>query len=205
MENERLARIRLVTRRYDDMQGLVRGSMGVGFIVGAGVFVLVPGDLAIYVSVLVFLSLALPGARLAEKYYADRFGRVAQPAESRRPRPTVIGLIFGLILGLTTIAAKIAGPGYPINIFLMCASFLGWQLVRDWPLRKYLIIDVCAASMASALFVGQTPPGTDEYFVMCFAITGAAAMITGWLDHRFLVRTLPGVQDRQEPQYADTL
>jgi hypothetical protein len=201
MENPQLARIRLVTRRYAELQGLGRCLLGAGSVAGAGVSGVVPGDYDIFVIGLVWLSVVVSGRPIVLKYYADRFGRVAQPSESQQPKFWLLFLLFGV----PTMIAQAVGPGYPNAMFLSIAIFLAWQLVRDWPVRKHLIIDVGAASLASALFVGETMPGTGEYWAMAFTITGAAAMITGALDHRLLVRTLPGVHDRQEHRYADTL
>lgn len=201
-ETERLERIRLVTRRYDELQGLTRCSFGLGCIVAAAVSVATPaGSLNFVVAALAGLSVLVPSARIARQYYSERFGRVAHETDESKWR----GWVIGGAAGMSAIVEQNIGPRYPQPFFVAIALFLAWSLVRDWPWRKYLIVDVCAAVFASALYVGVAPAEKEPYWWMCVALMGSAALITGMCDHRLLVRTLTATRSPQEQPHADAV
>lgn len=201
-DNERLARIELVTRRYGDLQGLGRCCLGLGLIIGGGVSTwMPPGDLEWFVPMLVALPVCVFGKILSDRYYKARFGRVSQlPIESNRPF-----LVIFSVCGVLTGVQNLAGPGYPNAMFLIFAIFALRALIQDWPLRKYLILDVSAAAIASALYIDVAPgdPKVDYYW-MGFTLLGAAALITGKFDHHLLVRTLSVTDGREESQHAES-
>ncbi len=213
MNEKQQARIRLVTRRYHELQGLGRCCWGLGLVAGSLVAAhVLKSDWGLLWVLLVFAGVAVPGTVVSERLYKQRFGRVAALDQDG---PRRMGLLMGAAFGCAFIVERhFAGPGYPHPFFMVLAAISAWPLVRDWPLRKYLVVEVAATVLISALYVTVKPvalPDNDtflrESFIwQGFGLLGLALMVTGMLDHRLLVSTLPGLHEPLgQGEHADTL
>jgi hypothetical protein len=213
MNEKQQVRIRLVTRRYHELQGLGGCCWGLGMVAGSLVAPhALQSDWGLLWVMLVFAGIAVPGKLLSDRLYKQRFGRVATFDEDG---PLTNGLLMGVAFGCAFIVEKdFAGPGYPHPFFLLIGAIAARPLVRDWPLRKYLVVEVAAAVLISVLYVTVPPaalPDNDtflreSFLWQGFGLLGLALMVTGMLDHRLLVSTLPGLHEPLgQGEHADTL
>jgi hypothetical protein len=200
-----LARIRLVTARYHELNGLGRMGMGVAFVIGAGVWSQIPGEtLAAVVAMATVVGIGGLFEWVSRRhYYEPRFGRVTAASAE----PYSFGRAFGLIYGAVVSIAMIAG--YPNLMMLAGAATVSVRLATDWRFRPYLAVDIAAGVVAVTLY-GVRPHAmpVDEYLAQAFALIGASAMLTGLCDHLLLVRTLKPTAratEHEQPAHVDAL
>lgn len=191
MNPEDLDRILFVTRRFRQLQGLQWwvpvGLVGLGLGLGA---MFLPGYPALLVAVLagaVFLWLR------SRDYYLEKFGKV---------EPRLPPIREQIVMGGTTLAIYGLEPLterglYPLGLALYAALALlflvfGFGVFGEarWHQRHHLVLGALFAILAlpsatvAAWFPWRTRPGVD------FALGGAAMILAGLFDHRFLVHTL---------------
>lgn len=205
MENmENLERIRLVTRYYDQqLQGLRQVPFGLLFLL-----------LAVWkmgwwpwfdkwqpLSGLLFIGLAMIAFWWAGLYYERTFGRVRQPADSRR-NGTLLALVF--LVGLYLVGWAEYAWRWPVSgTGLFTAVLLIAYYSYTGKLRPHYL--VLAASMAaiSLLPLFGALPVEQVYLWGNQGAVGAAAFGVIWLvsglgDHWFLTRALSGNPARDE-------
>jgi hypothetical protein len=202
MDDRHLARIRFVTERYPELQGLRDVCLGAGCAVFAW-FARGQSENGVFVTLLLTAGVACWGAVLSDRYYKQRFGRVLIHDRGRAVKVGAsIGIAFAVCFQMDR---ALAGKDLPTLFFAVIAVGNALMLARDWRFRWYLGLQVLAAGMASALGV-QMPipawPPTDAYQWKAVMSLGVVAMIVGLLDHRMLVTTLRGVRDASELQHG---
>lgn len=212
-----LARIRFVTSRYQELQGLRQ-------------LVVIPCCLAAFWSRPLIESLhdtspvhALAGFVLSlapwllvlaarpifTRYYSARFGSVAPSVLLWSP--DMIGWTV-LIFGGFAIDMSTFGAAKPSAI-LVAGSLIALHVVwRDWPWRGYYMAAaiVCAtAAWLTAVSPAFRVDNLDALLRIPFSIFMGAHAVTAWLDHRLLLRTLPRNPEAQAdaltPEHADPI
>jgi hypothetical protein len=203
------ARIRFVTSRYHEMQGLRQlvilpaclihfwSRPFVESLRDTGSSQAVAG---FFLSILPWL-LVLAAHPLLNRYYAERFGSVA--GGLHRWSADKIGwtvlILAGLWLDLSTYGS--AKPSGLLVAGALIALHIVW---RDWPWRSYYLVTAGVCSVGAWLTVTHPAFRIDSldavlrvsFTIMIVAHTGAAVM-----DHQLLLRTL----SRNHEAHADAL
>lgn len=181
-----LDRIRLVTERYAELQGLRHVLIGCVFSVLFGGLLLVrgqrPGDLTLMLSLVLAFALIVPGMLWLDRYYERSFGRLS-PRAGTHARTLVPATLVAL-LGLHSL---VGAPRFSVY-FLGWAAFALWITWRDSPFRTYWLLHVAAGLLGTV--VQWRSGGTDEGYALGIAAIGAASVLTGFRDHQLLAATL---------------
>ncbi|HXT69875.1 MAG TPA: hypothetical protein VN700_08970 [Vicinamibacterales bacterium] len=193
MVENRLERIRLLSERFQELQGLRVAVAGVSLAAAMGVYLMVapvPTNNGALAALLLALAPMVPGVWYANRYYSATFGRQVSNPVARKNKATLVFLLVyfgsGWILN-TTFPAIPSGAPTVATVALVSL----WVAVRDWPWRGYYVgapvaVALTFASTASA--GGTLDPGKTLAFL--FLATGVSLVPIGVLDHLLLVRLL---------------
>jgi hypothetical protein len=204
-----LERIGFVAKRFNDLQGFRRVGIGASMVVGALVSksVSLDGLFWFLVPFAPAFALGFFAERRCDRYYGQRFGRMTEPlAETANKRGWVAG---ALVAASLQVDARTAGHGIPSLTMVFMGVVPMWHLIRDWPHRVYLGIDVMAVAIASWLYTRSAPAlhGSDAFFAYYWNAMlplGTAQIVTGFLDHLLLSDSLHGGR-AAEQEHADTI
>jgi hypothetical protein len=195
-------RIRFVTRRFHELQGYRAALLGGCLLAGVGLADhIAEGASAQLAQIVAFGCIALASASDAiARYYRARFGDVHIPGRQAALSLSVaphLGLAFDCLFLVT----GRAGPS--LAAVLLAASSLV-ILIRDWPWRVHHTIGVVAGVVAALgsgsvlpvvpLDGGFLDPRRTEAFIGAYFLVGLSLLVTGCLDHRLLIKTLPGAK-----------
>ena len=191
MADDRLRRIRLVSARFQELQGLRIALVGVSIAVVTGAYLAVapaPSDAGAMAALLAAFVPAIPGVRWLNRYYAATFGR--QVAARTPARWQGLMLLGYLAVGIWLNASY---PEIPAGTPTVATAALAavWLAMRDWPWRAYYLAVPAAVGSAftmSASGVGLFGPGLT--LAMIFLALGTSFVVVGLLDHWVLVRLL---------------
>ena len=198
MDESGLARIRLVTRRYRELQGL-HGFATMAVLIGsfwAQPYLRLLGQLGKWEATAAFVLMAVPWMSIAaahallSQYYARRFGHVAVDPGLASYRDQIAWAVLlgaGAWLDLARvpstppIAALAAGAGIALHI-----------TVRDWPFRAYHIAVAAVCAVGAVLIAAGVVVvrNADELLQRPISLMLAAQLIASALDHHLLSRTL---------------
>jgi hypothetical protein len=191
MDQQQLARIRLLSRRFLELQGLRVAFAGgtIATVMAIYLIVAVPTPSGPMIAMLVALALMIPGQVWLHRYYATTFGR--QVPKRRDPRLLLALLPFQLLLLMFTIYLNRRFPeipaGAPTTAFFSTIAVL--VAIRDWPWRAYYLgVPVAVASAWSANAFGDGPFDAGMTLAVTFLVTGLSLIAVGLLDHWLLVR-----------------
>lgn len=201
MDHSRLDRIRLLSARFYELQGL-RVALAGACIAGVmGIYLLATpsptGNGALAALALSFVPV-IPGMLWLNRYYAGEFGRQL----TTRPRHAGRALLFGicyLVVGwtLNTWIPEIPS-GTPTLATVALASM--YVAIRDWPWRAHYLgmtVMTAAAFTASASGAGWiTHQGLTVGIL--FVTVGVSMVAVGILDHLLLVKLLKEVRLKVE-------
>ena len=201
MNQERLERIRLLSARFHELQGLRVALAGAIMALVVGGYLLTapePSHDGAMIALLVSFVLIAPGVWSLKRYYATTFGRqVAGPR--RKPWPTLLIWWAYFAVAWTLNAQFEAIPaGAPAVATVAFASV--WMAIRDWPWRAHYLLAPAAVTVgfiASAPITGVLQPGMT--LAMISLLLGASMVPIGLLDHLLLVKLMKEVR---EPQAA---
>jgi hypothetical protein len=212
-----LARIRFVTSRYHDLQGL-RGLAILAACLSAfwarPYLELLRDSGTADAALGFFLSFApwifvLAIRPFLDHYYRERFGSVA--AGFRQWSPDKIGWAVLIAAGLW-IDMRTLGSAKPSAILVVGALIAIHIVWRDWPWRPVYVVTaiVCAvAAWLTAVSPALRIDNLDDLLRVSFTIMIAAHTAAGVFDHRLLLRALPRNRDAQadEPiaEHADSV
>jgi hypothetical protein len=198
MDAADLARIRFVTSRFHELQGLrhlvVLPCCMVAFWSRPFVDWLHDSSPALALAGFVFSVapwlLVLAARPVLNRYYGARFGSVGTgPVWS----PDMIGWMV-LTLGGFSIDMSTFGAAKPSAV-LVAGSLIALHVVwRDWPWRTHHL-GVAIACAGGAWLTAANPAfrvdNLDDLLRIPFTIFMCAHGVGAWLDHRLLLRTLP--------------
>lgn len=194
MDQNRLERIRLLSARFNELQGLRVALAGACMAVGIGVYLFStpsPTGNGTMVALAVSFVPVLAGMRWLDRYYATTFGRQIW-TRSRHLALFVLGYL-GIALILNTWTPEIAAGGPTLGIVALASL---WIAIRDWPWRAYYLgvtLAIAATFAATTSGAGLIPdPGLT--LGALFLAVGVSMVVVGMLDHLLLVKLLKDVR-----------
>jgi hypothetical protein len=199
MTQEHLERIHLLSRRFQELQGLRVALAGALMALVVGGYVVTaptPSNNGAMIALLVSFALIAPGVWSLNRYYTTKFGRqVSGPR--RNPWPILL-LWWALFAVAWTLNARFEAipAGAPSAATVAVASI--WIAIRDWPWRAYYLLAPVAVGsgfIASAPVTGVLEPGMT--LGTLFLLLGASMVPIGLLDHLQLVRLVKDVRESQ--------
>jgi len=199
MNQERLERIRLLSRRFRELQGLRIALAGAVLVLVLGGYLITtpkPSNNGAMMAVAVSFVVIVPGVWSLNRYYAAKFGR---QVSSPRPKSWRLSLAwFVYFFVASTLNAKFPEipPGTPTLAVVGVASI--WLAIRDWPWRAYYLLATAAVAMgfiASAPVTGILEPGMT--LAVMFLLVGASMVPIGVLDHLLLVKLMREARECQ--------
>ena len=190
MDQHQLARIRLLSSRFLELQGLRVAFAGAttAFVLGGYLVVAQPTNSGALIAMFVALVLMIPGEVWLHRYYATRVGR-----QVPKPRNLAPARIFLLIYFVITVYLNRRFPAIPAGA--PTAAIVGlaslYVAIRDWPCRAYYVgatVAVAIPLIAPAFGTGSVDPGVR--LATTFFLMGLSFVPIGLLDHRLLVRLM---------------
>jgi len=217
MDEAHLARIRFVTSRYHDLQGL-RGLAIFAACLCAfwarPYLELLRDSGAVHAAVGFFLSFApwvmvLFMRPFLDRYYSERCGTVA--AGLRQWSLDKIGWAV-LLAAALWIDMRTLGVAKPSAVLLAGTLIAVHILWRDWPWRPAYVVTAIASAVAAWL-TAVSPAfrigDLDDLLRVSFTIMIGTHAAAGVFDHRLLLRALPRNSDAEadEPviEHADSV
>ena len=148
MDQHRLDRIRLLSARFHELQGLRVALAGACIALVVGGYLIAtpqPTNNGAMVAMLVSFVPVVAGMPRLNRYYATTFGRqVWSP-----PRKWKVFFLIGYIwVGWWLNAAIPAIPAGAPTMWIVALVSI-WVAIRDWPWRRYYLVAMLAVAMAS--------------------------------------------------------
>lgn len=182
-----LRRLRYVTSNYPRLQGLRLVAVGIMMLLAIPVLELdSPWDTGLFAVLTILLGVSLWRIGV---YYRRRFGAL----ETRPEQPWVfpvarINLRLVAVLLFVLIAAfflklKVLSPGWILGLV-----FAGLWALEE---RRWYYLLLAVPFVATAVLYRSAPP--DLWAKLCWGLP-VGLIVGGILDHRYLVRSLPGAQ-----------
>jgi len=198
MDEHRLGRIRLLSARFHELQGLRVALAGACMTLVVGGYVIVtphPTNDGAIVAMLASFVPVVAGMPRLNRYYATTFGR--QVWTRSRKLPLVLGIYMVVSWSLNVGIPAIPAGGPTVGTVGLVSL---WVAIRDWPWRAYYLGATAAVAIgftASAPVGGLLPPNLT--LGVMFVLLGSSMVPIGLLDHLLLVKL---VKDAQQPQAA---
>lgn len=210
MDGFELARIRFVTSRHRELQGLRQVVIVLAclfsfwsrpYVEGLRYFGRFEAVVGLFLSVLPLL-VTLAARPWLDGYYGRRFGSVAGSASPWSRDSIGWGLL--LVAGASAdIATYRQGP--PIAFLIAGALVALHVVVRDWPMRRHHLLTAGLCASGAWLFAsraGWQITSLDALVRGPFSVMILAHMVGACFDHRLLVRTLPFNPDVRDDALA---
>ena len=189
MDQQRLERIRLLSSRFHELQGLRVALAGVSIIIAVGGYLLVapvPTNNGALIALGASAVLMVPGISWLNRYYAATFGRqVWKPG-----RFTWLFLpAYFVVASLLHASIPSIPAGAPTLGIVVLASV--WVAIRDWPWRAYYLAAPVAVGIAFR-FTASGGGVIDPQLTLAvlFLTIGASFVPIGMLDHMLLVKLM---------------
>jgi hypothetical protein len=186
-EQPRLERVRLLSARFHELQGLRVALAGACMALVVGGYLIAtprPTDNGSMVAMLASFGPVIPGIWWLNRYYATNFGRQVW----KSPRYVkLFTLIYFIVASILNYAIPSIPAGTPTVAIVALASL--WVTIRDWPWRAYYLGATAAVAggfIASASGVGLLRPGMT--LATLFILLGTSMVVIGVLDHLLLVK-----------------
>jgi len=189
MNHDQLERIRLLSSRFHQLQGLRVAAAGASLAAVMGLYLLVasaPTDNGALVALGVSVVPMFASVRWLDRYYTATFGRqVANPRQL--PRKV---LFFFAYWGTAAVLNHLI-PSIPAGAPTAATTAIAavWVAIRDWPSRSYYLGAAVAVALGLALSApvgGVLPPNLT--LTVIFTLVGVSFVPIGILDHRLLVK-----------------
>jgi hypothetical protein len=216
MDAADLARIRFVTSRYGELQGLrqlvVLGACLIAFWSRPYVRLLrylgpVEAMVGLVASLLPFV-IVLSARPFLDRYYARRFGSVGGGG---RPSIDAIGWVV-LIFVAFSVDARTLGAAKPSAILIAGALIALHIVMRDWPWRRHHVITLilCAVgAWMTAAFPALRGDDLRDLVQKPLTMLICAQIVGTYLDHRLLVQSLGSNRhveaDERRSEHADPI
>ena len=189
MDPQRLERIRLLSSRFHELQGLRVALAGIAIILAVGSYVMaapVPTNNGAMIALGASFLVMVPGMWWLNRYYAETFGR--QVWKPGRFTWLFLPAYFVVASLLNTFIPSIPA-GAPTAATVVVVSM--WVAIRDWPWRAYYLAAPLAVAMAFP-FTASGGGVIDPQLTLAvlFLTIGAAFVPIGLLDHMLLVKLM---------------
>ena len=188
MDQHRLNRIRFLSRRFNELQGLRITFTGLCIAVGLGSYLLVaarPTDNGALVALAVSFVPVVPGMLWLNRYYTSTFGRqVSVPPPRWRLLAVIPVWVFMAFLNARFPSIPAGAP----TLFVVAVAS-AWIAIRDWPWRGYYFVATATVALtfaASASGAGVLSSGGT--LGPMFLAVGVSMVPIGLSDHFLLVR-----------------
>ena len=196
MDQDRLARIKLLSSRFHELQGLRVAVAGMMLAILMAVYVGVtptPTNDGALILLMAWFALTLPAAWWVQRYYDRTFGRQVSKPKNLVRTLLLLNVYFVIAMFLNSRFPAIPS-GAPTAFSVALLSL--WVAIRDWPWRGYYLGATAAVAIALGLSaaVGGVLDPNLTLAAMFFAV-GSSMVPIGLLDHRLLVKL---VQDARE-------
>ncbi len=197
---EDLPRIALVSRRFQELQGLLPAVMGTLFILASLLSFMFgsPRWLRGPLGSLMFGFLLIdPFTRYLRRKYRQRFGDVVATSLQKFLGPlSFIAVTFGALID-TVVYQGTARPG-PSCAAVALACYSTWVLLRDWQWRPHYLAALAAGLAGAVVTASASPlpagrgidPARTDAFLLAYALAGLGLVITGLFDHSLLASAL---------------
>jgi hypothetical protein len=189
MDQQRLERIRLLSSRFHELQGLRIALAGTAIIVAVGGYLIAapaPTNNGAIIALGTSVVLIGPGMWWLNQHYAARFGRqVWKPG-----RFTWLFLpVYFVVASLLNSSIPSIPAGAPTVATVVVVS--AWVAIRDWPWRAYYLAAPLAVAMAFT-FTASGGGVLDPHLTLAvlFLAIGASFVPIGMLDHMLLVKLM---------------
>ena len=189
MDQQRLERIRLLSSRFHELQGLRVALAGTAIIIAVGGYLIaapVPTNNGAMIALAASFVLMGPGVWWVSRYYAATFGRqVWKPG-----RFTWLFLpAYFVVASLLNAWIPSIPAGGPTAATVVILSV--WVAIRDWPWRAYYLAAPVAVAMAFTFTAsGGGAINPDLTLSVMFLTLGASLVPIGVLDHMLLVKMM---------------
>jgi hypothetical protein len=200
MDQQQLARIRLLSSRFRELQGLRVAFAGGTMAIVSGSYLMAttaPTSSGAMIALLASFVLMIPGEWWLHRHYARTVGR--QVPTPRNPWPVVAFVTIYLAIGIFLDSRFPEIPsGAPTMATVVLASLV--VAIRDWPWRAHYLGVAAAVTVAFCANVfgdGVVDPGMTLTTV--FFVTGLSFVPAGLLDHRLLLRLM---EEGRQPETA---
>ena len=212
MDAADLARIRFVTSRFTELQGLRQLVILPCCLIAFWSRPLIESlhDTSVTFAVASFVSSVLPwllvllARPVLNRYYRARFGSVASGGSLWSA--DMIGWTVLLFAGFGIDSSSL-GAGRPSAVLVagvLVALHVVW---RDWPWRTYHLAGAIGCGVGAWLTAASPAfrvDNLDEILRIPFTILLSAHAVAAWFDHRLLLQTLaPHVEASAEALSAD--
>lgn len=188
MDQHRLNRIRFLSRRFNELQGLRVAFTGLCITIGLGSYLAAtarPTDNGAMIALLLSFVPVLPGVWWLNRYYTSTFGSQVSSPTPRWWRLAMIPL-FWFMMYLNARFPSIPAGAPTLTVVAVASAWIG---IRDWPWRGYYFVATAAVAFtfaASASGAGALGPGRT--LGAMFIAVGVSMVPIGLLDHFTLVR-----------------
>jgi hypothetical protein len=200
MTPARLDRIRFLSRRFYELQGLRVAAAGaaISVVFAAYLSLTHPTDTGGLIALGLAFVLMIPGQSWAHHYYARTFGRQVRT----RPNPAAVVALFTIYFVIATYVDRrfpaIPAGGPTLGIVVMVSLVVA---IRDWRWRAHYLGMAAAVATAFTLNVaGVDVIDRGMTLSITLLVTGLSMIGVGLIDHLLLVRL---VNDARQPDAAD--
>ena len=194
--DQHLARVRLLSNRFLELQGLRVASAGATIAIVFGGYLATghPSHTGGMIALGATFALMLPGQWWAHRYYATTIGR--QVPKPRKFWPTLMFLNgYWLIAVYLNRRFPEIPAGAPTAATVVLASL--FVAIRDWPWRvHYVGVAVAVATALGSNVIGVDAIDRGMALTMTFFVTGVSMIPAGLLDHRLLMKL---IRETQQP------
>ena len=200
MDQNRLARIRLVSSRFLELQGLRVALAGATLAILMACYVVVtptPTNDGALIALMAWFVLTIPTDLWVQRYYERTFGRQV-PKPRNLVRTLLLLNVYFVISMLLNSRFPAIPSGAPTAFFVALLSL--WVAIRDWPWRAYYLGATLAVAIALGLSaaVGGVLDPSLTLAAMFFAV-GTSMVPIGLLDHRLLVKLVEEAREATAP------
>ena len=206
MNQDRLERIRLLSRRFHELQGLRVALAGATITLCVGAYLTLaaePSNNGAIAAVMLSFLLIVPGVFSLNRYYATRFGRQVMSGPRHPRRLLLFWFVYMVVTGTLNARIPEIPAGAPTLAVVAFAST--WLAVRDWPWRAYYLLATVAVGtgfIASAPITGVLAPNMT---IAVISLLFSASMVAiGLLDHLLLVRLMKDARGSETAGVAET-
>ena len=196
---QQLARIRLLSSRFLELQGLRVASAGATIAIVFGGYLATghPTHTGGMIAMGATFVLMLPGQWWAHRYYAATVGR--QVPKPRKLWPNLVFLsVYLLIATYLNRRFPEIPAGAPTAAVVVLASL--FVAIRDWPWRAhYVAVAVAVSTALGSNVIGVDVIDRGMALSMTFFVAGVSMIPAGLLDHRLLMKL---IREAQRPVTA---
>ena len=190
MDRHQLARIRLLSSRFHELQGFRVAFAGLTIAVVFGTYLAAadPTDTGGLIAIGVSFVLMLPGQLWMHRYYATTVGRQVRSRRNVWQTLVFFNIYFVIATFLDKRYPEIPAGGPTLGVVVLASLILA---IRDWPWRAhYLGVAAAVTAAFSANVFGVDVIDRGMTLATTFLATGLAMVPAGLLDHRLLLKLM---------------